>query len=80
MQSNAGVKPVRKQNLSWGKKGRQERAGFLVVIKHEEVTWKILYSVYGKTAILQRKKMRRKKVCKVCGKARARSLNSGSSL
>lgn len=56
MQSDAGVKPVRKQNLSWGKKGRQERAGFLVVIKHEEVTWKILYSVYGKTVLLQRKK------------------------
>lgn len=32
------MKPVRKHNLLWEKKGGQESADFLVVIKHGEVT------------------------------------------
>lgn len=42
---DTGMKPVRKHNLLWGKKGRQESADFFVVIKHEEVIQKKIVCV-----------------------------------
>lgn len=42
---DTGMKPVRKHNLLWGKKGRKESADFFVVVKHEEVIQKKIVCV-----------------------------------
>ena len=79
MPLDTGMKPVRKHNLLWEKKGRQESVDFLVVIKHEEVTWKKIVCMENHRFCKEINE--EEEGVQVCGKAQAlSSLHSGSSL